>query len=270
MGSGFIFDEEGYILTNRHVVTGATEIIVTLTDGRVFEGKLMGTCRISDIAVVRIDAGDLTVAELVDSDKLRIGQRVFAIGNPFGLVGGPTVTAGVISAVNRTVHFKEGVFRNLVQTDTAINPGNSGGPLINMEGQVIAMNTALIPYAQGIGFAISINLVKNCAEDIIIHGGVVKPWLGIMGLNISRRISAYYELPVERGVLVSNVATDSPVSRAGIRRGDIILEFDRREVNSIEELQSFLMEKKPGDKVQLMILRNSKKREIDVILERPS
>ena len=268
MGSGFIYDERGYILTNNHVIQKAKRIAVTLTDGRVSEGKLVGSCRTSDAAVVKIDGDNLTPAALGDSDKLRVGQRVFAIGNPFGLAGGPTVTSGVISALNRTIDSRQGTFKNLVQTDAAINPGNSGGPLIDTEGKVVAINTAIIPYAQGIGFAIPINAAKACSKDIIVHGAVVRPWLGITGLNITRQVSAQYELPVERGVLVVNVVSNSPADKARLKRGDIILEFDNKGITRIEELQNILSERKPGERAELTIQRGLRKGRSEVILER--
>lgn len=268
MGSGFILDETGYILTNNHVIEKAEKIAATLTDGRAFEGKLVGAHRSTDIAVVKVDADNLTVAELGDSENLRVGQRVFAIGNPFGLAGGPTVTSGVISALNRTIHSRRGVFKDLVQTDAAINPGNSGGPLIDTEGRVIAISTAIIPYAQGIGFAIPINAAKYSSNEIILHGAVRRPWLGITGLNLTEKVADYYELPVTKGVLVVNIASDSPADKAGMRRGDIILEFDNKSVDRIEELQSILQERKPGAKAELTILRDLRKGRLEVILER--
>lgn len=268
MGSGLILDETGYILTNNHVIEKAERIVATLTDERILEGKLAGTCKSTDVAVIKVDANNLTAAELGDSDDLRVGQRVFAIGNPFGLAGGPTVTSGVISALKRTIHSRQGVFKNLVQTDAAINPGNSGGPLIDTEGRVIAISTAIIPYAQGIGFAIPINAAKYCSKEIMLHGAVRRPWLGITGLNITEKVADYYELPVNKGVLVVNIAPDSPADKAGIRRGDIILEFDNKRIDRVEELQSILLERKPGDKAGLTILRGLKKGLLEVILER--
>jgi len=268
MGSGFILDERGHILTNNHVIEKAERIVATLTDGRVLEGKLVGACRSADVAVIKVDANNLEAAELGDSDSLRVGQRVFAIGNPFGLAGGPTVTSGVISALNRTIHSREGVFKDLVQTDAAINPGNSGGPLINTEGRVIAISTAIIPYAQGIGFAIPINAAKYSSREIILYGAVRRPWLGITGLNITGKVADYYELPVNTGVLVVDIAPDSPVDKAGIRRGDIILEFDNKRVDRVEELQRILLERKPGEKAELTILRGLKKGRLEVTLER--
>ncbi|MCW4020511.1 MAG: trypsin-like peptidase domain-containing protein [Candidatus Bathyarchaeota archaeon] len=268
MGSGFIIDGRGYVLTNSHVITKAERIAVTLTDGRVFEGRLMGTCRSEDIAVVKIDGDKLASAELGDSDKLKVGQRVFAIGNPFGLVGGPTVTSGVVSALNRTVHSKEGVFKDLVQTDAAINPGNSGGPLIDGEGRVVAINTAIIPFAQGIGFAIPINTAKTCSKEILLHGESRRPWLGITGLTVTKQVANQYGFPVERGVLVAGVESDSPADKAGIEQGDIILEFDDRRVNRVEDLQSILREREPGDRAGLTVLRGSRKGRLEAVLER--
>jgi serine protease Do len=268
MGSGFIIDEGGYVLTNNHVIAGAREIAVTLSDGRVFQGRLEGTCRSADVAVIKIEGENLTSVALGDSDKLRVGQRVFAIGNPFGLVGGPTVTSGVISAVNRTIHSERGAFEGLVQTDAAINPGNSGGPLIDIEGKVVAINTAIIPFAQGIGFAIPINAAKACMNDILLHGSVRKPWLGITGFTITRDVAAQYRLPVESGVLVAGVESDSPSSKAKMKKDDIILEMDGKRIESIENLQSMLREKQPGEKADLTILRDSRQARLQVILER--
>jgi len=268
MGSGFIFDEDGYILTNNHVIEGAERIAVTLTDGRVEEARLLGTCRSSDIAVTKIDAMNLTAADLGDSDKLRVGQRVFAIGNPLGLAGGPTVTSGVISALNRTIHSEEGIFRSLVQTDAAINPGNSGGPLIDTEGKVVAINTAIIPFAQGIGFAIPINAAKECSKDITTHGVLMRPWLGITGLTITKEVSDHYNLSVDRGVLVVKVEPHSPADKAGIGEGDIIQDFDAKTIDAIGDLQQILRERRPGERVVLTIVRGLERDKLGVRLER--
>ena len=268
MGSGFIFDEGGYILTNNHVIENAERVVATLTDGRQFEGKLVGTCKSSDTAVIKIDGDNLTTIELGDSDKLRVGQRVFAIGNPFGLEGGPTVTGGVISAINRTIRSREGVFRDLVQTDAAINPGNSGGPLIDTEGKVIAINTAIIPFAQGIGFAVPVNAARACSQDLIAHGAVMRPWLGLTGLNITRDVAGHYELPVQKGVLVVDVVSGSPADKGGVRKEDIILQFDNVEVTRVEDLQGILQKRRAGDRAGLTILRGSRKGQLQVVLER--
>jgi S1-C subfamily serine protease len=268
IGSGFIFDERGYILTNYHVIEGAEKIAVTLTDGRIFEGRAVGIHKSLDVAILKINADNLTVANLGDSDKLRVGQRVFAIGNPLGLAGGPTVTAGVISALKRTIRSEKGVFKDLVQTDAAINPGNSGGPLVNIDGEVIAINTAIIPFAQGIGFAIPINAAKEAAKDILLYGFHARPWLGISGVSMNRQIAEYYDLPVERGVLVVGVAPNSPADRSGIIRGDIILEFNNERVDTIEDLQKILGRIKHECECEATVLRGLRKLKVTVILER--
>ena len=268
MGSGFIIDNEGYVLTNNHVIAEAREITVTLSDGRVFQGQLAGTSRSTDVAVIKIEGENLTPAMLGDSDKLRVGQRVFAIGNPFGLIGGPTVTSGVISALNRTINSEQGAFEGLVQTDAAINPGNSGGPLIDVEGKVVAINTAIIPFAQGIGFAVPINAAKAFTDDILLHGGVKKPWLGITGFTITREVAAQYRLPVESGVLVVGVESDSPSSKAGMKKSDIILGMDSQKIGSIEDLQNVLKEKQPGEETEITVLRDSRQSQLRVVLER--
>ena len=268
MGSGTIIDPKGYILTNNHVIAGAEKIGVTLATGEVLPGKLAGSCISDDIALVKVEATGLVAAELGDSMKLRMGQRVFAIGNPFGLAGGPTVTAGVISAVNRSIRSERGLIENLVQTDAAINPGNSGGPLVDIHGKVVAINTAIIPFAQGIGFAIPINSAKRCADEIVVHGKVIRPWLGISGLTLTREIASYYGLPIERGVLINQVVSDGPADRAGIVAGDIIIRINDATVNSIEELRTEVHKRNVGKKVNLLILRGTKKGIVEAILER--
>jgi len=267
VGSGVIIDPNGHIITNSHVVAGAEKTEVTLTDGTVLPARMIGACRTDDIATLKVEAArELPTAELGDSDKLRVGQMVFAIGNPFGLAGGPTVTAGVISALNRSIQSERGVLENLVQTDAAINPGNSGGPLVDTKGRVVAINTAIVPFAQGIGFAIPINTAKRCSTEIITHGRMVRPWLGISGVAITREIASYYDLPVERGVLVAQVVPDSPADYAGIRPRDIILRLDDAAVNSTEQLASEIQKRKTGSKVNLMILRGSTKGKVEVTL----
>jgi serine protease Do len=255
MGSGTIIDPKGYILTNNHVVGGAEKIAVTLWDGKVMDGRIIGSCAVHDTAVVRVDRQGLFAAELGDSEKLRVGQRVYAIGNPFGLAGGPTVTSGVISATNRTIESQRGLVENLVQTDAAINPGNSGGPLVDLEGRVVAINTAIIPYAQGIGFAIPINSAKTCTGEMIRDGISVRPWLGILGLSLNEEVSRYYDLPLDRGVLVTKVTDGSPAQRAGIIMGDIILKMGDVKVDSIEDLLNEIHKRKVGENVKVSVFR---------------
>ena len=260
MGSGTIIDPKGLILTNNHVVGGAQKINVTLGSNEVLEGTIVGSCAIHDIAVVKINGNkrNLQAAQLGDSDKIRVGQRVYAIGNPFGLAGGPSVTSGVISAINRTIDSDRGLIENLVQTDASINPGNSGGPLVDVTGKVIAINTAIIPFAQGIGFAIPINSAKSCTDEIVTEGGVKRPWLGIVGLTLTREISRYYGLPVNRGVLVTRIADGSPAEAAGMAEGDIILEISNVETNKIEDLVNEIQRRKIGDVVRILALRNGR------------
>ncbi|MEM2911847.1 MAG: trypsin-like peptidase domain-containing protein [Candidatus Bathyarchaeia archaeon] len=266
MGSGTIINSEGYILTNNHVVLGAERIAVTLWNGEVLNGRLMGTCAVHDIAVIKVDKKGLPYAELGDSDKLRIGQRVYAIGNPFGLAGGPTITSGVISALNRTIESKNELLENLVQTDAAINPGNSGGPLVDTHGRVVAINTAIIPFAHGIGFAIPINSAKVCANEIINSGVHARPWLGIIGLSLSKDLSSYYGIPLSEGVLVTRVVEGSPAEEAGIVAGDIIIALDDVPVTRIEKLLSEIHKRKAGEKVNLTVYREGFEYSITVIL----
>jgi len=266
MGSGTIIDPKGYILTNNHVVGGAEKIGVTLWNGEVLEGTLVGSCAVHDTAVVKVDKKGLSAAELGDSDKLRVGQRVYAIGNPFGLAGGPTVTSGVISAVNRTIESRRGLVENLVQTDAAINPGNSGGPLVDLEGKVVAINTAIIPFAQGIGFAIPINSAKECTGGMITDGISARPWLGIVGLSLTEELARYYDLPLDRGVLVTKIAEDSPAERAGIGAGDMILRLNGGSIYSIEDLLSEIHNRKIGDKVRITVYRRGREQTFEATL----
>jgi serine protease Do len=258
MGSGTIIDPKGLILTNNHVVGGAEKINVTLWNNEVLEGTIEGSCAVHDIAVVKVNRENLQAAELGDSDKLRVGQSVYAIGNPFGLAGGPSVTSGVISAIKRTIESQRGILENLVQTDAAINPGNSGGPLVDLEGKVVAISTAIIPFAQGIGFAIPINGAKACTNGIVTEGIARRPWLGIIGLSITEEIARYYGLPVNHGVLVTRVAEGSPAEDAEMADGDIILEIDNLETKRIEDLVKEIHTRKVGDKVKIFAMRNGR------------
>jgi serine protease Do len=266
LGSGTIIDSKGLILTNNHVVGGAEKINVILSNNEVLEGTIAGSCAIHDIAVVKVKGKDLQSAQLGDSDKLRVGQRVYAIGNPFGLAGGPSVTSGVVSAINRTIESQSGLIENLVQTDASINPGNSGGPLVDMAGKVIAINTAIIPYAQGIGFAIPINSAKTCTNGIVTGGIAKSPWLGIVGLSITQEIARYYDLPVDHGVLVTKVAEGSPAEAAGMADGDIILEIGNVEIRRIEDLVKEIHKRKIGEIVRIFALRNSRERYFELNL----
>jgi len=266
MGSGTIISNDGLILTNNHVVGGAEKINVTLWNNQVVEGTIAGSSATQDIAVIKIHTNDLQSAQMGDSDKLRVGQRVYAIGNPFGLAGGPSVTSGVVSAINRTIESDRGLIENLVQTDASINPGNSGGPLIDMGGRVVAINTAIIPYAQGIGFAIPINSAKNITAEITTKGTLQKPWLGIVGLTLTLQIARYYGLPVDHGVLVTKVAPGSPAEAAGMSDGDIILQVGNLQIRTIEDLVAEVHKHRAGEMVRVFAVHNGKERYFDLKL----
>lgn len=286
VGSGIIIDNQGHILTNYHVVDHARRLKVTLNDGRTFNAKAIGTDKLTDLAVLKIELNSnsfddsnndtnyldnksitsMPFAKLGDSDILKVGQIVIAVGNPFGLTGGPTVTTGIISSINRNIEFEDGVLE-LVQTDAAINPGNSGGPLVNTSGEVVAINTAKIPYAHGIGFAIPVNTAKKVLEELIQYGKVNRPWLGISTIKITGRIARYYRLPTNEGALVVKVEEYSPAADAGIRPGDIIEEIDDKRIEEITELSSQIKKKKINEKTLLSVNRYGRRFNVSVILE---
>jgi S1-C subfamily serine protease len=270
MGSGTIISRDGLILTNNHVVGGVEKINVTLHSNQVVEGTIVGASASQDVAVIKIPVNDLPAAQLGDSDRLRVGQRVYAIGNPFGLAGGPSVTSGVISAVNRTIESGSGLIEGLVQTDAAINPGNSGGPLVDVAGRVVAVNTAIIPYAQGIGFAIPINAARSVTAEITTKGAAQKPWLGIVGLTLTPQAARYYNLPTERGVLVTKVASGSPAEAAGMAEGDIILQIANTQTKAIEDLVAEVHKHRAGEVVRVFALRNGRERYFDLKLSEAS
>jgi S1-C subfamily serine protease len=253
MGSGIIFDSNGGILTNHHIVEDAERVRVVTPDSKKFEGEVLGSDAISDIAVVRVDAEDLPAAKLGDSDSLVAGQIAIAIGNPFGFyLPGPTVTMGVVSGLKRQMHLENHMYEDLIQTDASINPGNSGGPLVDSSGLVIGVNTANIPFAQGIGFAIPINNARKIAKEILAHGRVIRPYLGISGLTLDREIAERYDVPHEKGVLIMQVGRESPAHKSGISAGDVILEADKKQLNGMDDLQHILKNKSVGDRLELM------------------
>ena len=269
MGSGFIVDSSGLVVTNYHVVEKANRIGVALHDGTIIEGRQKSFCRGIDVATIQIESENLSTVELGDSDKLRVGQKVYALGNPFGLEGGPTVTSGVISALNRQIGDSGVMLHNLVQTDAAINPGNSGGPLIDLNGRVVAITTAIIPYAQGIGFAVPINVVKECIEQTREKGGeYYRPWIGIQGIALTRRIADYYNLAVDRGVLVSSVVEGGPAHSAGVESGDVIVSVDGEPVAGVEELRTLLDRKNVGDKIRVMVVRESRRGYVEITIDK--
>ena len=255
-GSGFIINQEGYIITNEHVVHKADKIKVTLSDGREFTGEVIGSDTTSDMAIVKIKADHLPLVALGDSDKLRVGEIVVAIGNPYGLQ--QTVTMGVVSAKGRSIPtgIEGRVYKDFIQTDTAINPGNSGGPLLNTKGEVVGINTAIIPYAQGIGFAIPINIAKKNIDDLINLGKVRRSWLGVYIQEVTPEIAKQFNLTEAKGVLVGDVVKNSPAEEVGIKTGDIIKKVNNEEVNSPEELQDKIGNIEIGKKTNIEIVRN--------------
>jgi serine protease Do len=270
VGSGIILDNEGHILTNNHVIDDTDRLCVTFGDSKQVNAKTVGKDEVTDLAVVKAEALELhsnneisfQPADLGNSDDLRVGQIVVALGNPFGLTGAPTVTAGIISSLNRNVQFENGILE-LVQTDAAINPGNSGGPLINTKGEVVAVNTAKIPYGQGIGFAVPINTVKSVLTDLIENGHVKRAWLGISAVKVDPNIARFYRLPIMEGALIVNVEPYSPAENAGLRRGDIIEEIDGNKIQSPSQVSSYIKTKKlADDRLSLVVNRYGKVFEI--------
>lgn len=255
LGSGFIISADGHILTNAHVVKGAEEIRVKLADQRVFAGKLVGLDSRTDVAVLKIEnAGKLPGAvTLGDSDKLRVGEWALAVGNPFGLEG--TMTVGIISATRRTdMGIEE--YEDFIQTDASINPGNSGGPLVNIFGEVIGVNTAIVAAGQGIGFAIPINLAHSIAEQLIGTGEVTRGWLGVMIQNLTPELAISFGLQEPRGVLVNGVIADSPAEKGGIQRGDVILAVKGRKVEGVGDFKLLIAHIPPGETADLKLWRN--------------
>ncbi len=267
VGSGVIIDKAGYVLTNYHVIDDSERLRVTLSDGRVFSGKIVGVDPPTDLAVIKILTNEeIPVAMLGDSSNLKTGQIVLAVGNPFGLTGGPTVTSGIVSSLNRSLKTENGMLE-LIQTDASINPGNSGGPLVNTLGEVIAINTANMPYAQGIGFAIPIDNAKSILKDLIERGRVNRPWIGIASAKITRSLARYYRLPLNEGAIVVDLEPFSPADNAGIRKGDIIEEIDGTKIAEPSEISAHIYKKQVGDKINMTINRNGRVIQISLQLE---
>src|SRR2546422_4769857 len=254
-GSGLIIDRKGYVITNNHVIDGATRVQVHLKDGRTFFGEVVGLDSSTDIAVIKVDADNLPAASLGDSEKLKVGQIVLAIGNTLGLQGGPTVSMGVVSALGRPLPGTDFIFEGLIQTDTAINPGNSGGPLADIGGNVIGMNTAMIPFAQGVGFAIPVNMVKWVAGQILEKGRVVRPWLGISGANLNPVIARRYDLPTDTGVLVVEIDPRGPAFQAGIRVGDVVVQVGPHEIKEMKDIISALSKLHINEEIEMSLIR---------------
>lgn len=256
LGSGFFISKDGYIVTNDHVVRGASKINVYLSNKQEpYEAELIGSDEQLDLAVLKINAGsNLPYLEFGDTNELEVGSWVIAIGNPYGL--DHTVTVGVISAKGRPITIDGNQFKDLLQTDASINPGNSGGPLINLQGKVIGINTAINAQAQGIGFAIPSSTVTQVLDQLISSGKVIRPWLGVYMQPVTKDIAEYFGLEKPEGALINAVAEDSPAQKAGLRRGDIILEYNEKKIKDPESLKEEVLKTEIGKKVVVLISRN--------------
>src|ERR1700730_1915900 len=262
LGSGVIIDKRGLVLTNLHVVKGADEILIRLSDKREYRGQIMGTDPKTDLAVVKFQPDhEVTVATLGNSDALRVGEWAIAIGNPFGL--DQTVTVGVISATGRS-DVGIATYENFIQTDASINPGNSGGPLVNLRGQVIGVNAAIVAAGQGIGFAIPINMVKRVVDQLVDKGKVVRGWLGLSLQELSPELIDSLGVSDKRGALVSSAMPGGPAAAAGLQKYDVILSYDRTPVEDYHHFQRLTADTRAGSKVILQVLRNKKKLEVPV------
>jgi serine protease Do len=255
-GSGVIIDSKGLVLTNEHVIHGASEILVTLSDEKRFPGIIKGADQLSDIAIVEIKAKDLIAARLGNSDDLKIGETVIAVGNPYKFQH--TVTMGVLSGRGRSLSEHSKDFQDLLQTDAAINPGNSGGPLVNTHGEVIGINTAIVPYAQGIGFAIPVNTARNVMEQLLSHGKVRRPHIGIYMQDMNRELGDYIGASLDKGVIIVDVIPESPAARAGLAKLDVIVSINGVGVNNAEDLRKILKTIRIGDTISLDLWRKGK------------
>jgi S1-C subfamily serine protease len=265
-GSGFFFTPDGFILTNSHVVSGASQVDVALLDGSRYGATVVGDDPHTDLAVLRVSVPNQIAAQFGDSDAIRPGQVVVAVGNPYGFQC--TVTAGVVSALGRTMRAKSGrLIDSVIQTDAALNPGNSGGPLVDSRGDVIGVNTAVILPAQGICFAIGINTAKFVAARLIRDGRITRSYIGVAGQNVSlhRRVVRYYDLPLDSGVLVMSVEKGSPADQAGLREGDVIIAYAGRSIAGVDDLHRLLTEEALGKIAPITTIRMTEKIETTVI-----
>jgi len=256
LGSGVVIRPDGYILTNEHVVVQTGKIQVQFTDDRKFTARLVGADSDSDLAVLKVDSGgSLPYLPLGNSDDLMIGETVIAIGNPNGL--SHTVTTGVVSAVNRSLNTDGRTYYDFIQTDASINPGNSGGPLLNIKGELIGINSAIYGKAQGIGFAIPISRAKRIVHELITHGAVEAPWVGVIVQTLTPELASHFSLKEKQGALVRGVEPGSPAAKAGLQRGDVLLEFNGRPLHSAEEYLQREREYASGETLRLRVLRGS-------------
>jgi Do/DeqQ family serine protease len=270
MGSGVIISDEGYILTNNHLVGGATEVMVRCTDGKEYDAEVVGADAASDVAVLKVEGGVLPAIELGSSTGLRLGETVIAIGYPFGI--GQTVTKGIISAQGKSLGLVQ--YEDFIQTDAAINPGNSGGALINEYGQLIGINTAIASRSggsQGIGFAIPIDFARSIMEKLIKDGRIVRGYVGIRPDEITSDMVEFFDLESKEGVLITEVESDTPADKAKMKRGDVIVEFDGKEIKDVKQFRMLAAEAAPGEKIDVVLVRDGKKKTVELeVGERPT
>jgi S1-C subfamily serine protease len=251
-GSGVILTDKGFIVTNAHVIEGARDVDVTLHDGRTFKAVVVGASKVRDLAILKIDAEGLNPLELGDSSSLKVGQFAIAVGNPLGL--GSTVTFGMVSAVDRTIQSQRTFLEGLIQTSAQINPGNSGGALVDSGGRLIGVPTAMIPFSQGIGFAIPVDTLKGVFDELVETGTVRTPWMGIIGVTLNKGIASHYNLQVERGALLVEVPR-GPSKNEGLQPGDVIIAIDDEDISGMEDLRGRIIKSKVGTKLRVRFQR---------------
>ena len=269
-GSGMVVSPDGYIVTNNHVVEGAQKVTVTLSDGSVFAATIVGTDAQTDLAVVKIDASNLSYLHVLSNslEQLEVLDSVVAVGNALALPGGPTWTTGVVSNLGRSIEEENGVVLNeIIQTDAAINPGNSGGPLLNEAGQVIGINVAIASNAENIGFAISTDTIVPIVEDLIAEGKVLRPWLGVSVITVTATVQQYYNLAVDAGALIVSVSSGSPADEAGLRAGDVITGMDADDITTAAELSLYIGSHQIGDEVEIVYYRGDAQESVTATLE---
>jgi serine protease Do len=269
-GSGIIISSDGYIVTNNHVVEDAEKVTVTLSDGRTFDATIVGTDAQTDLAVVKIDASNLSYLHFLSNslEQLSVLDPVVAVGNALALPGGPTWTTGVVSNLGRSIEEETGVvLDDIIQTDAAINAGNSGGPLLDAAGQVIGINVAIASNAENIGFAISTDTAISIVESLIAEGKVVRPWLGVEATTVTSTIQHYYNLAVSAGALITSITNGGPADKAGLRAGDIITKIDDEDISTTRDLVSAIGSYQIGDQVEIVYYRGSVQKVTDATLE---
>ncbi len=269
-GSGMVVSPDGYIVTNNHVVEGAQKVTVTLSDGSVYAATIVGTDAQTDLAVVKIDASNLSYLHVLSNslEQLEVLDSVVAVGNALALPGGPTWTTGVVSNVGRSIEEENGVVLNdIIQTDAAINPGNSGGPLLNEAGQVIGINVAIASNAENIGFAISTDTIVPIVEDLIAEGKVLRPYLGVSVITVTSTVQQYYNLAVDSGALIVGVSSGSPADEAGLRAGDVITEMDAEDISTAAELSLYIASHQIGDEVEIGYYRGNAQESVTATLD---